>query len=110
MKEYGKSIWVDTVNIKEFPKLKSDIETDILIVGGGLCGILTAYKFSKKGYNVVVVEKDRIGMGITKNTTGVVTAQHDILYSNYIKKIGLKKAKLFLKSNLATQYFLFICF
>lgn len=100
MKEYGKSIWVDTVNIKEFPKLKSDIETDILIVGGGLCGILTAYKFSKKGYNVVVVEKDRIGMGITKNTTGVVTAQHDTLYSDYIKKIGLKKAKLFLKSNL----------
>lgn len=30
-------------------------------------------------------------MGITKNTTAVITAQHDILYSTRIKKMVLKK-------------------
>lgn len=43
MIEHGKSIWVDTVDINKFPKLNSDIETDILVIGGGLCGILTSY-------------------------------------------------------------------
>lgn len=31
-------------------------------------------------------------MGITKNTTAVITAQHDILYSTRIKKDGFEKA------------------
>lgn len=100
MIEHGKSIWVDTVDINKFPKLNSDIETDILVIGGGLCGILTSYYLNKKGYKVILCEKKRIGNGITKNTTAVVTAQHDNLYSDYIKKLGLKKAKLFLEANL----------
>ena len=101
MIEHGKSIWVDTVKIKDFPRLNCDIETDILVIGGGLCGVLTSYYLTMKGYKVVLVDKKKIGMGITKNTTAVITAQHDTLYSDYIKKLGFRKAKLFLDVNLA---------
>lgn len=28
------SYWLDSVNLKQFPKLKKDLETDVVIVGG----------------------------------------------------------------------------
>ena len=50
----------------------------MVVIGGGLCGILTAYQLTKEGLDVVVVEKNRIASGITKNTTAVITAQHEV--------------------------------
>ena len=55
-----KSIWQKTAELPSFPTLEKDIKTDVLIIGGGLAGILTAYKLRENGVNCVVVEKDRI--------------------------------------------------
>ena len=38
-----KSIWQKTAELPTFPALEKDIKTDVLIIGGGLAGILTAY-------------------------------------------------------------------
>ena len=58
MKE--KSIWLDTINIEDFPKLNENITTDILVIGGGITGILCAYELKKRNFNVVLVEKNNI--------------------------------------------------
>ena len=100
MNEKGKSLWIDTVEFPSFSALNKDIKTDIVVVGGGICGILCAYYLMKEGNKVIVVEKNKIGMGITKNTTAVITAQHDILYSTRIKKDGFEKAQQYLDANL----------
>lgn len=100
MIEKGKSVWMDSVTMPSFPPLKQNIETDVVVIGGGLCGILCAYYIKKRGFSVVVVEKDHIGMGITKNTTAVITAQHDTLYKDRIKKDGFEKARQYLHANL----------
>ena len=42
-----KSVWTENIKIKSFPKLEKDIKTDVLIIGGGMAGILTAYLLSK---------------------------------------------------------------
>ena len=34
------SIWMENIKLPEFPELKSDKKTDILIIGGGITGIL----------------------------------------------------------------------
>lgn len=96
----NKILWKDTSSKPSFSSLDKDIETDILIVGGGITGILTAHYLQKAGYKVILVEKNKIGESTTLKSTAVVTAQHDTLYQDRIKKIGLKKTKLFLDASL----------
>lgn len=100
MSETKKSIWTDTIKIKDFPPLKSNLKTDVLVIGAGMCGILTAYMLKQEGLNVVVIDKGKVGMGITKNTTAVITAQHDTLYQDLVNDVGFDKAKQYLDANL----------
>lgn len=37
-----KSIWSQTVQLPKFESLKGEKKTDVLIIGGGLCGVLCA--------------------------------------------------------------------
>ncbi len=94
-----KSIWSDTVNLPTFEKLREDIKTDVLIIGGGLCGILCAYFLKKAGVACVLVEGNKIASGITKNTTAKITSQHGLIYSELIKKNGIYDAGLYLTAH-----------
>ena len=93
------SIWQKSVELPTFPTLENDIKTDVLIVGGGLAGILTAYKFKEKGVDCIVVEKDRICQKVTANTTAKITSQHGFCYSKIIKSNGFESAKMYLHAN-----------
>ena len=93
-----KSIWYDNFKMQEFEPLEGDIATDVLIIGGGLCGILCAYMLKNAGVNCVVAEADRICSGITGCTTAKITLQHGLIYNKIINKYGLESAELYYKS------------
>ena len=44
-----KSVWTDSVEIPQFKSLDGDIKTDVLVIGGGLCGLLCAYYLQEAG-------------------------------------------------------------
>ncbi len=94
-----KSVWTDSVDLPGFPKLKGEIKTDVLIIGGGMAGILCAYFLEKSGVDYILVEGNRICGGITKNTTAKVTSQHGLIYSKLIKDVGIEKAQMYLAAN-----------
>ncbi len=94
-----KSVWQDGVAFKEFEKLKGEIKTDVLIIGGGICGILCAYFLQKAGVDYILVEGNKITSGITKNTTAKITSQHGLIYDKLIKNAGKEKAKMYLDAN-----------
>lgn len=98
-KLFMKSVWSDHSNMPQFPQLRKNINTEVLIVGGGMCGILCAYFLEQKGIDYVLVEGERIGQGITKNTTAKITSQHGLIYDKLIKNAGIEKAKMYLQSN-----------
>ena len=50
-----------------FPKLEGDIKTDVLVIGGGLCGVLCAWFLKQAGVDYVLVEGDAVGRGVTCN-------------------------------------------
>ena len=91
------SIWNNT-NKPEFNYLNGDVATDVLIIGGGLCGILCAYMLEKAGANYVLVEADKICHGITNGTTAKITVQHGLVCDEIIKKYGVEKARIYYES------------
>lgn len=93
-----KSIWREKT-LPEYTQLQEDIKTDVLIVGGGMAGLLCAYKLRENGIDCVVVEADRICNGATKNTTAKITSQHGFIYNKLIKEFGREKAQMYLAAN-----------
>lgn len=91
------SIWND-VKKSQFDTLQEDIKTDVLIIGGGLCGILCAYMLKNSGVNCVLVEADEICKGITNGTTAKITVQHGLIYNKILEKYGIEKTKLYYES------------
>lgn len=68
-----KSVWENSVEMPKFNNLEGDIKTDVLIIGGGICGILCAYFLKQQGIDYILVEANSICSGITKNTTAKIT-------------------------------------
>ncbi len=60
------SYWTDSVSLKEFSKLEKDLDTDVVVVGAGITGLSTAYYLTKNGFNVCVLEKNRIASHATR--------------------------------------------
>ncbi len=93
-----KSIWNNNIERRQYEPLGRDIKTDVLVVGGGMCGILCAYMLKEAGVDCVLVEADKICAGITNGTTAKVTFQHGLIYDKIIKEYGIEKAHLYYKS------------
>lgn len=82
-----------------FPPLNENKNTDVLIIGGGIAGILCANELREKGIDCVLLEADEICQGITKNTTAKITVQHSLIFRKLIKTTGKEKAALYLGAN-----------
>lgn len=67
-----KSVWQANTKLPKFPKPDRDIKTDVLIIGGGIAGILTAYFLHQNRVKYILVDKGRICSGTTQNTTVIV--------------------------------------
>lgn len=93
------SIWKNSCDIPVFPRLEHDTKTDVLIIGGGLTGILTAYTLSQAGIDYLLIEADEICAGVSRNTTAKITSQHGLIYSKLIKEFGEDIARLYWEAN-----------
>lgn len=88
------AIWEKNSGRVLFSPLKDKVNTDVLIIGGGIAGILCAYMLKTSGVDCLLVEADRICSGITKNTTAKITFAHGLLYDKLISRFGEEKAGL----------------
>lgn len=93
------SLWINESKKTNYPKLNNNEKTDVCIVGGGIVGAVTAYLLAKKGVKVIVLEKDKVGMGVTAKSTAKLTSQHGLLYYYLVKQYGENVAKKYLESN-----------
>ncbi|MDD4389228.1 MAG: FAD-dependent oxidoreductase [Eubacteriales bacterium] len=72
----------------------------MLIIGGGLVGILCAYKLQEAGIDYILAEAKHIGSGVTGVTTAKITAQHGLIYDKLIKSFGIEKARKYYDANM----------
>lgn len=82
-----------------FPTLDGDLSVEAVVVGGGMAGILTAYELQRRGVEVVVIESETPGAGVTGNTTAKITSQHRLIYHRLLTTLGEARAKQYATAN-----------
>lgn len=93
------SLWTKTTQTPVFPPLTEDLKTDVLIIGGGLAGLLSAYMLQNVGVDCALVEAGKICGGVTKNTTAKITSQHGLIYHQLIRRFNAEHARLYWQAN-----------
>ncbi|MCI9233352.1 MAG: FAD-dependent oxidoreductase [Bacilli bacterium] len=92
------SLWLENITEQVEEILKEDMNCDVLIVGAGMTGLSTAYHLKNKNLKVVVVEKNKIGKGISARTTGKITYLQDTIYCDLTNSYSEKVAKKYFYS------------
>ncbi|MFJ5553343.1 FAD-dependent oxidoreductase [Streptomyces sp. NPDC093225] len=88
----GSSYWTSSTPATEYPVLDHDRTADVVVVGGGIAGLCTAFELASAGVEVVLLEADRIVRGTTGYTTGKLTALHGLCYSRLRREHGPRAA------------------
>lgn len=94
------SFWLDSVAPLEFAPLNTSIDVDILIIGGGIAGLTTAYCLLKQGRKIALVEDGFIGSGETGRTTAHLTCALDDRYYKIEKAFGDEGSRMAAESHM----------
>lgn len=104
------SIWKCENTLPTFEAIRGNQKTDVLIIGGGIAGLLCAYKLQNAGVSCIIAEADRICSGTTGNTTAKITAQHGLIYHKLTEKFGVDTAQgYYLAQNQALKEYKKLC-
>jgi len=76
-----------------YSKLDSEIRTDVVIIGGGISGALTAYYLVDAGINCIVVDGRTIGLGSTCASTSLLQYELDQPLCKLIDLVGISYAE-----------------
>jgi glycine/D-amino acid oxidase-like deaminating enzyme len=99
--ERSRSLWMDVEVAPEASPLKQDISVDTVVIGAGIAGLSTAYELARQGQKVAVLDRGKIGMGMTARTTAHLSANNDDTFKTFIDRRGEKLARDFYESQQA---------
>ena len=89
---------VDDLTMQLAP-LDGDEQTDVCIVGAGICGMTTAYLLAREGRSVVVLDAGPIGGGETGRTTAHLSNAFDDGYYRVERLFGERNSRLIADSH-----------
>jgi glycine/D-amino acid oxidase-like deaminating enzyme/nitrite reductase/ring-hydroxylating ferredoxin subunit len=98
--EKTKSLWMDTA-VAEAPALDGDQSADVVVIGSGIAGLSTAYELTGRGRSVIVLDRGRIGSGMTARTTAHLVSALDDCYAQLIEARGIEVARTVYQSQAA---------
>ena len=98
--EKTKSVWMDTA-VAEAPALDGDRQAEVVVIGSGIAGLSTAYELTGRGRSVIVLDRGRIGSGMTARTTAHLASALDDGYAQLIEARGLDVAQTVYQSQAA---------
>jgi len=90
---YGYPFWLINDGLPyNYKKLTRNITTDVVVIGGGISGALSAYHLTQAGIPCVVVDARTVGLGSTCASTSLLQYELDIPLHKLIDKTGYHKA------------------
>jgi glycine/D-amino acid oxidase-like deaminating enzyme/nitrite reductase/ring-hydroxylating ferredoxin subunit len=81
-----RSIWMDEAELTRPSALERDLSVDVCVVGAGIAGLTTAYRLSREGRSVAVLDDGPIAGGETSRTTAHLSNAIDDRYE-WIEKV-----------------------
>jgi len=87
------SLWLQTTPVAPgYEPLRGQHKAAVAVVGGGIAGLTTALLLARRGVDVVLIEADRVGGGVSGNNTAKVTALQSTMYSTLERVHGADAA------------------
>ena len=94
----NKSYWQKQNKYFSFQN-KNNKNCDVLIIGGGMTGIMSAYELSKQSnLSIILTTSNHLAMDISAKTTAKITPMHNLMYQDIAKIHGHRKAKQYYQS------------
>lgn len=81
------------------PLLESDRDADVVVVGAGITGLITAVLLARAGKSVIVLEALFAGAGATGNTTAKISLLQGTKLSKVVDTQGPKRAEQYVEGN-----------
>ena len=80
------------INRKANVTCRQNLTTDVVIIGGGMAGLAAAQAFCNKGKKVVVLEQYYCGSGATGKSSGFVTPNAELSFTDFSKQYNPQTA------------------
>lgn len=100
------SYWIDVLPALQYVPLESHLQTDVVIIGGGMAGVSIAYRLIRLGKRVVLVEDGDIGSGESGRTTAHLASALDDRYYELERIFGKEGARYAAESHQAAIDFI----
>jgi glycine/D-amino acid oxidase-like deaminating enzyme/nitrite reductase/ring-hydroxylating ferredoxin subunit len=89
------SLWQESADeYQSLDKIDPSVLYDVVIVGGGITGVSTAFHLQKAGLNCLLIEAHNLCFGTTGGTTAHINTLLDVPYSTIEKNFDKEKSKL----------------
>jgi glycine/D-amino acid oxidase-like deaminating enzyme/nitrite reductase/ring-hydroxylating ferredoxin subunit len=93
--------WSASASTPTFKKIDRDIDVDVIVVGGGITGLTTAYILASAGRSVAVLERARCAEVDTGHTSAHLTMVTDVRLSELMHRFGKAHAQAVWDAGLA---------
>ena len=80
--------WIDSAAIQKFPRLRRNVNVDVVVVGAGITGITAAYLLKEAGSTVALIERERVASTDTGHTTAHLTYITDVQLQKLASNFG----------------------
>lgn len=94
------SPWLGRSREPGHPPVDRHIETELLVIGGGIAGVSTAYELLRLGAEVTLVEAERISSATTGNSSAKLSALQGAVYAQLSEDHDLATARSYARLNL----------
>lgn len=95
------SLWKAVFEQPTYLPLDKDADCDLVVIGGGIAGLSSAYEAARFGSNVIVIDRGDISGGMTARTTAHLVSEIDDRYFDLIHAVGEENARLYHESQVA---------
>jgi gamma-glutamylputrescine oxidase len=92
---YPDSYYVATaLDAAEYPPLDGSVQADVCVIGGGFTGVSAALNLAEAGFDVVLLEAERIGFGASGRCGGLIGSGQRKDVVELEAQFGRQKARL----------------
>ena len=88
----GDLFWEETRDEAPYLTLEGNLDTEVLVVGGGMSGAMIANELTHAGHQVAVVDAAKPGLASSDGNTGIIQYCSDMSLDEMIGKWGQRHA------------------